>query len=75
VLLARFRDDTEKSERGSRQAPPFTFRDDVFESVLYRGLVMMAVTPASGIGVLVVVAIMRGGLVGCLSLGGTRTIL
>jgi hypothetical protein len=45
------------------------------KSVLYRGLVMMAVTPPIVIGVPAVVAIMRGSLVGSLGLRGTRIIL
>jgi hypothetical protein len=73
VLLARFRDDKVRNERGSRQAPPFAFREDSFELVLRRSLVMMVVASASA--VLAMVAIMRRGLVSRLRLGGTRVVL
>ena len=73
VLLARFRDDTVKKEKGSRQAPFFLSQLDEFKSGLCRVLVMMVMTPASAVPSMM--AIMRGSLVGCLRRSRSRTIL
>ena len=74
VLLARFGDDTVKKRKGGAARLPLSFLYEIdFESVMHRRLVVVAVM--LGVGALVMVAIMRGCLVGRLRLCGTRAIL
>jgi hypothetical protein len=74
VLLARFRDDTVKKQKGeAARLPLFVIRADFSESGFHRSLVMVAVMP--GVAVPAVVAVMRGCWIVCLRLSGTRAIL
>ena len=73
VLLARFRVDSVKQQKGgSRQAPPFLLLMLTFESVFRRRFAMMVVALATA--VFAIVSIMRGCLVGRLRLKRVRRI-